>query len=73
MFDERGAEVTSDVSIVHYCDRWIVFGRQDAGEGRILRRGKFADWLIMVVRAFSPKWMPDFIRPLQEHGLSSYY
>ena len=30
MSDERGAEITSDVLIVHYCDRWIVFVRQDA-------------------------------------------
>lgn len=33
MFSERGAEITSDVLIVHYCDRWIVFGRQDAKGG----------------------------------------
>ena len=33
MSDERGAEITSDVPIIHYCDRWIVFGRQDAGGG----------------------------------------
>ena len=32
MLDERGAEITSDVPIIHYCDRWIVFGRQDAEE-----------------------------------------
>ena len=34
MSDERGAEITSDVPIIHYCDRWIALGRQDAGERR---------------------------------------
>ena len=34
MSDERGAEITSEVLIVHYCDRWIALGRQDAGGGR---------------------------------------
>ncbi len=33
MFGERGREITSDVPANHYCDKWIVFGRQDAGEG----------------------------------------
>jgi hypothetical protein len=33
MSGERGGENTSDVLIVHYCDRWIVFGRQDAVDG----------------------------------------
>ena len=33
MSGERGAEITSDGLIVHYCDRWIVFGRQDAEGG----------------------------------------
>ena len=32
MSDERGAEITSDVPIIHYCDRWIALGRQDAEE-----------------------------------------
>jgi len=34
MFGERGAEITSDILITHYCDRRIVFGRQDAGGGQ---------------------------------------
>ena len=46
---------------------------QNAVGGVIVHRGKFAEWLIMVVRAFSPEWMSDFITPLLEHGLSSYY
>ena len=33
MSDELGAEITSDVFVVHYCDRWIVFVRQDTREG----------------------------------------
>jgi len=33
MSGERGAETTSDVWIVHYRDRWVVFGRQDAKGG----------------------------------------
>lgn len=41
--------------------------------GVILHRGKFTEWLIMVVQALSPEWMSDFIRPLLEHGLSSYH
>ena len=30
---ERGCENTSVESVIHYCDRWIVFIRQDAGGG----------------------------------------
>jgi hypothetical protein len=30
---ERGGENTSVEAVTHYCDRGIVFGRQDAGEG----------------------------------------
>ena len=30
MSGERGAEIISEVLIVHYCDKWIVFGRHDA-------------------------------------------
>ncbi|CAI8732726.1 hypothetical protein EMIT0P44_140014 [Pseudomonas sp. IT-P44] len=33
MFGERGAEITSDVPVNHYFDRWIVFFRQGAGGG----------------------------------------
>ncbi|SDO58341.1 hypothetical protein SAMN04489798_3325 [Pseudomonas arsenicoxydans] len=33
MNGERGGENTSDAPVIHYCDGWIVFGRQDAGEG----------------------------------------
>lgn len=33
MSGERGAGITGDALIVHYCDRWIVFGRQDAKGG----------------------------------------
>jgi hypothetical protein len=31
MIGERGGEITSDVPAIHYCDRGIVFDRQDAG------------------------------------------
>jgi len=30
MAGERGGEITSDVFVIHYCYRRIVFGRQDA-------------------------------------------
>jgi hypothetical protein len=33
MIGERGGENISDVSLIHYCDRGIVFDRQDAVVG----------------------------------------
>jgi hypothetical protein len=30
MSGERGGENTSDALVIHYCERLIVFGRQDA-------------------------------------------
>lgn len=46
MFSERGAEITSGFSVNRYCDRWIVFGRQDAvgGQPAILRRLMVFAW-----------------------------
>jgi len=31
MAGERGGETTSDALVVHNCERWIVFGWQNAG------------------------------------------
>jgi hypothetical protein len=36
MSGERGGENTSDALVIHYCERLIVFGRQDAV--RVLRK-----------------------------------
>ena len=33
MIGELGGENTSDVSLIHYCDKGIVFDMQDAVEG----------------------------------------
>ena len=58
MSDERGAEITSDVLIVHYCDRWIVFVRQDArgknnasGEIRGMAHHGRASWGVVAASA----------------------
>lgn len=37
MTGERGDENTSVESAIHYCDRWIVFVRQDVGGGILLQ------------------------------------
>ena len=33
MSGEPGGEISSDALVVHYCERWTVFVRQDAGGG----------------------------------------
>ena len=55
MYGERGAEIISDVSIVHYSYRWIVFGRQDAGAGE----NRLRDFCVTLSRTYVYLWLFD--------------
>ena len=66
MSDERGAKATTDLSITHCCNRWVVFGRQDAG-GTLKSLSDFSSDFVAccptalgVVAASAGCWSPVF-------------